>query len=67
MADIAHDADSYVPPAETEEMELYHAKTWIGKYVWSQDAKVIAVQYSITAVAIGLVASVIKGLATWLG
>ena len=60
MADIAHDADSYVPPAETEEMELYHAKTWIGKYVWSQDAKVIAVQYSITAIAIGLVALVLS-------
>ncbi len=60
MADIAHDADSYVPPAETEEMELYHAKTWIGKYVWSQDAKVIAVQYSLTAIAIGLVALVLS-------
>ncbi len=60
MADIAHDADSYVPPVETEEMELYHAKTWIGKYVWSQDAKVIAVQYSLTAIAIGLVALVLS-------
>ncbi|MEE8078704.1 MAG: hypothetical protein V3T18_06880, partial [Pseudomonadales bacterium] len=60
MADIAHDADSYVPPVETEEMELYHAKTWVGKYVWSQDAKVIAVQYSVTAIAIGLVALVLS-------
>jgi len=60
MADIAHDADSYVPPVETEEMELYHPKTWIGKYVWSQDAKVIAVQYSLTAIAIGLVALVLS-------
>ncbi len=41
-------------------MELYHAKTWIGKYVWSQDAKVIAVQYAITAIGIGLVALVLS-------
>jgi len=34
--------------------ELHHPKTWVGKYVWSQDHKVIAVQYMITAIAIGL-------------
>ena len=62
MAQATHDAHSYVPPAEVEEMELYHAKTWIGKYVWSQDAKVIAVQYSVTAIAIGLVALVLSVL-----
>ena len=62
MAQATHDALDYVPPAEVEEMELYHAKTWIGKYVWSQDAKVIAVQYSITAMAIGLVALVLSVL-----
>ena len=42
-----------VPPAEVEEMELYHAKSFITKYVFSQDAKVIAIQYSGTAIAIG--------------
>ena len=26
--------------------ELHHPKTWVGKYVWSQDHKVIAIQYS---------------------
>lgn len=56
MSQVTHDAQDFAPPSEVEEMELYHAKTWIGKYVWSQDAKVIAVQYSITAIAIGLVA-----------
>ena len=56
MSQVAHDAMDFVPPAETEEMELYHPKTWVGKYVWSQDAKVIAIQYSVTAIAIGLVA-----------
>jgi cytochrome c oxidase subunit 1 len=56
----AHDAVDFAPPAEMEEMELYHAKTWIGKYVWSQDAKVIAIQYGITAIGIGLVALVLS-------
>ncbi|MFT7651658.1 MAG: cytochrome c oxidase subunit 1 [Limisphaerales bacterium] len=56
MSDHTHDAMDFVPPAEIEEEELYHAKTWLGKYVFSQDAKIIAVQYSVTAIAIGLVA-----------
>jgi len=56
MSDVAHDATELAPPAELEEMELYHPKTWIGKYIWSQDAKTIAIQYAITAIAIGLVA-----------
>ena len=58
MAQVAHDAvsDADLGPFEVEDVELYHAKTWIGKYVWSQDAKVIAIQYGITAIGIGLVA-----------
>ena len=55
-----HDATDYAPPAETEEMVLYHPKTFIGKYIWCQDAKVIAIQYSITAIGIGLVALVLS-------
>lgn len=51
-----------VPPAETEELELYHAHHWITKYVFSQDAKVIAIQYSCTAIAIGLVGLVLSWL-----
>src|SRR5438132_7090967 len=42
--------------------ELHHPKTWVGKYVWSQDHKYIAVQYMITAVAIGTVALVLSWL-----
>jgi cytochrome c oxidase subunit 1 len=56
MIERGHDALSYAPPAEVEEMELVHPKTFVGKYIWSQDAKVIAIQYGITATAIGLVA-----------
>ncbi|TIW00924.1 MAG: cytochrome c oxidase subunit I [Mesorhizobium sp.] len=51
-----------VPPAEVGEMELYHPHSWWTKYVFSQDAKVIAVQYSATATAIGLVALVLSWL-----
>ncbi|MFW6092637.1 MAG: cytochrome c oxidase subunit I [Pseudomonadota bacterium] len=56
MAQTTHDQYPLVGPRELEEMELYHPKTWLGKYVFSQDAKVIAIQYSLTAIAIGLVA-----------
>ncbi|MEW4982112.1 MAG: cbb3-type cytochrome c oxidase subunit I [Cycloclasticus sp.] len=52
----AHDANEYVGPAEIPEMELYHPKTWLGKYVFSQDAKVIAIQYSCVAISIGFLA-----------
>ncbi|PBC04022.1 cytochrome c oxidase subunit I [Mesorhizobium sp. WSM3860] len=51
-----------VPPAEVGEMELYHPHSWWTKYVFSQDAKVIAIQYSATATAIGLVALVLSWL-----
>ena len=58
MAQVAHDAvtDADLGPFEVEDVELYHPKTFIGKYIWSQDAKVIAIQYGVTAIAIGLVA-----------
>ena len=59
---IAHDESAYAPPAEMAEMELYHPKTFIGKYIWSQDAKVIATQYAVTAIGIGLVALVLSWL-----
>ncbi len=45
-----------IPPAEIAEVELYHPHSWWTKYVFSQDAKVIAIQYSATGSAIGLVA-----------
>ncbi len=62
MAYVAHDETAFAPPAEVEEMELYHPKTFIGKYIWSQDAKVIAIQYAVTAMGIGLVALVMSWL-----
>ena len=62
LTDATHDAQDFVPPAEVEEVELYHPKTWLGKYVFSQDAKIIALQYSITAMAVGLLALVLSVL-----
>src|SRR5947208_15423279 len=62
MSYVAHDESAFVPPAEVEEVELYHPKTFVGKYIWSQDAKIIAVQYAITAIGIGLVALVLSWL-----
>ncbi len=60
MSKLGHEAASYAPPAEVEEMELVHPHSFVGKYIWSQDAKVIAVQYMLTATAIGLVALVMS-------
>ncbi|MBI2739871.1 MAG: cbb3-type cytochrome c oxidase subunit I [Rhodospirillales bacterium] len=48
--------------AEVADVELYHPKSWITRYVFSQDAKIIAIQYSITALSIGLVALVLSWL-----
>ena len=44
------------------EVELYHPHSWWTTYVFSQDAKVIAIQYSCTAIAIGMVALVLSWL-----
>ena len=50
------------PAGRSREVELYHPHSWITKYVFSQDAKIIAIQYSLTALAIGLVALVLSWL-----
>ncbi|HZH27111.1 MAG TPA: cytochrome c oxidase subunit I [Azospirillaceae bacterium] len=62
MVDITRGAVEPVPPAEVEDAELHHPKSWLTKYVFSQDAKIIAIQYSVTAMAIGLVALVLSWL-----
>src|SRR3954454_2614036 len=62
MSEITAGAVGAVPVAEVEDVELYHAHSWITKYVFSQDAKVIAIQYSITAMSIGVVALVLSWL-----
>ncbi len=62
MSDITQDDVGYVAPAEVDDQDLYHPKSWITKYVFCQDAKVIAIQYAVTATAIGLVALVLSWL-----
>src|SRR5712675_813943 len=62
MVDVPYDAIADAPPAEVPEVDLYHPRSWWTQYVFSQDAKVIAIQYSLTASAIGLVALVLSWL-----
>src|SRR5438874_2405895 len=62
MVDTTVGVAGVIPPAEVKDVELYHPKSWLTKYVFSQDAKVIAIQYSVTAMAIGLVALVLSWL-----
>src|SRR6195952_5944954 len=62
MSEVTADTIGSVGPAEVAEVELYHAHSWLTKYVFCQDAKVIAIQYSLTAMAIGLVALVLSWL-----
>src|SRR5690606_29700187 len=52
---------SYVPIAD-QTQELHDPHTFITKYVWSQDHKVIAIQYGCTAVFVGLIALVLSAL-----
>ncbi|MGH8578681.1 MAG: cbb3-type cytochrome c oxidase subunit I, partial [Gammaproteobacteria bacterium] len=45
-----------------ENIHLHDPQSYWTKYVFSQDHKVIAVQYTITAISVGLVALVLSGL-----
>src|SRR6478736_1651552 len=62
MTDMIYGPRAPVPPAEVADVELYHPHSWLTRYVFSQDAKVIAIQYSCTALAIGMVALVLSWL-----
>ena len=46
---------AYVAIADRDQ-ELHHPTGFIEKYIWSQDHKVIAIQYSIIAILVGLIA-----------
>lgn len=62
MANVSPTDAVYVPPAEVEDVEMHDPQSFITKYIWSQDHKVIAIQYSMTALAIGMVALVLSWL-----
>jgi len=54
---------AYVAIADRDhELEHHDPTTFITKYIWSQDHKVIAIQYGITAIFVGLVALVLSGM-----
>lgn len=52
---------AYVPLAD-QDHELHDPHTFITKYIWSQDHKVIAIQYGGTAILVGLVALVLSAM-----
>ena len=52
---------AYVAIADRDH-HLHDPDTFITKYIWSQDHKVIAIQYSITAIGVGLIALVLSGM-----
>lgn len=60
MVDAAHGPDAHA--AEFPDVELYHPRSWWTRYVFSQDAKIIAIQYASTALAIGMLALVLSWL-----
>ena len=62
MVDVSQQPDAHIPPAEVPDVHPPHAHSWLAKWVFSQDAKYIAIQYSGTAIAIGLVALVLSWL-----
>lgn len=45
-----------------QQQALHDPQSFITKYIWSQDHKVIAIQYATTAIAVGLVALVLSWL-----
>jgi cytochrome c oxidase subunit I len=52
---------AYVAIADRE-AHMHEPRSWVTKYVWSQDHKVIAIQYTVTAVLIGVLALVLSGM-----
>ncbi len=47
---------------DVEHQELHEPVGFYAKYVWSQDHEVIAIQYSLTAITVGLVALVLSAM-----
>ena len=54
---------AYVSIADRDhEIEHHDPQTFISKYVWSQDHKVIAIQYGVIAILIGLVGMLLSSM-----
>ena len=50
----------YVRPADIPDQELYHGHSFLTKWIFCQDAKVIGVQYTLTAVFTGVVGLILS-------
>ena len=50
----------YVRPAEIPEQDLYHGHSFIEKWIFCQDAKVIGVQYFLTATFTGIIGLILS-------
>ena len=59
--DITVTKSGVIPALEVPPQDLYHAKSFWTRWIFCQDAKIIGIQYSITAISIGLVALVYLG------
>ena len=54
---------SYVAIADRDRVEdMHHPHSWFTTYIWSQDHKVIAIQYAATAIFVGVIALVLSGM-----
>src|SRR5919198_4478517 len=52
---------AYVAIADRD-VGLHDPQSFVRKYIWSQDHKVIAIQYALVAISVGLVALVLSGM-----
>ena len=52
----------HVRPSEVQEQDLYHGHSFITKWVFCQDAKVIGVQYFILATFTGIIGLILSWL-----
>ena len=57
-----HPDIDYVRPAEIPEQDLYHGHSFITKWVFCQDAKVIGVQYFLLATFTGIIGLILSWL-----
>ena len=60
-AGVGPDID-HVRPAELPDQDLYHGHTFITKWVFCQDAKVIGVQYFLLATFTGIIGLILSWL-----
>ncbi len=54
--------DALITEEDHEDQELHDPTTFLTKYIWSQDHTVIAIQYSVIASSVGMVALVLSWL-----